>query len=151
MSSASQVSTSLLFAVSLSTLIHGWRWPSSSQTARSFSDLLSIKDHSPQTSKGSQQQQNGATNKYLWSSLGARHGSGGGSHVRGRGLDVSSPYSSYGLIHKVIQNPQDASSHLFVIQVLWDTGRRGRTITHLPWGLQHNEVEKVVNCTHFYF
>ena len=151
MSSASQVSTSLLFAVSLSTLIHGWRWPSSSQTARSFSDLLSIKDHSPQTSKGSQQQQNGAINKYLWSSLGARHGSGGGSHVRGRGLDVSSPYSSYGLIHKVIQNPQEASSNLFVIQVLWDTGRRGRTITHLPWGLQHNEVEKVVNCTHFYF
>ena len=148
MSSASQVSTSLLFAVSLSTLIHGWRWPSSSQTARSFSDLLSIKDHSPQTSKGSQ---NSAMNKYLWSSLGARHGSGGGSHVRGRGLDVSSPYSSYGLIHKVIQNPQEAPSHLFVIQVLWDTGRRGRTITHLPWGLQHNEVEKVVNCTHFCF
>ena len=137
MSSASQVSTSLLFAVSLSTLIHGWRWPSSSQTARSFSDLLSIKDHSPQTSKGSQQQQNGATNTYLWSSLGARHGSGGGSHVRGRGLDVSSPYSSYGLIHKVIQNPQEASSVLTLVCYLgavghWEKGENDHAPTLGP-------------------
>ena len=149
-STSHHVSTSLLFVLNLSTLVHSWRWPSASQTAQSFSDLLRIKDRTPQTIKGSQQQQNGATMQHIWSSLGANQGSG--NHIlRSRGLDVSSPYSSYGLIHKVIQNPQEVSSHLFVIQVLWDTGRRGRTITHLPWGLQHNEVEKVVNCTHFYF
>lgn len=100
-STSHHVSTSLLFVLNLSTLVHSWRWPSASQTAQSFSDLLRIKDRTPQTIKGSQQQQNGATMQHIWSSLGANQGSG--NHImRSRGLDVSSPYSSYGLIHKVI-------------------------------------------------
>merc|ERR1719239_1949624 len=122
-STSHHVSTSLFFVLNLSTLVHSWRWPSASQTAQSFSDLLRIKDRTPQTIKGSQQQQNGATMQHIWSSLGANQGSG--NHImRSRGLDVSSPYSSYGLIHKV----------------LWDSGRRGKSVQHLPWGLKHREV-----------
>ena len=98
----SLLSTSLLLVVNLSTLVHSWRWPSASQTAQSFSDLLGIKDRSPQIIKGSQQQENGATMQHIWSSLGANQGSSSGHHMRSRGLDVSSPYSAYGLIHKVI-------------------------------------------------
>ena len=96
----SLLSTSLLLVVNLSTLTQGWRWPSASQTVQSFSDLLGIKDRSPQTFKGSRQQQNGGSTKHLWSSQGANPGSVG--HVRTRGLDVISPHSPYGLIHKVI-------------------------------------------------
>ena len=31
-------------------------------------------------------------------------------------------------------------------QVLWDSGRRGKSVQHLPWGLKHREVAEVVNC-----
>ena len=109
-SHVSLLSISLLLVVNLSTLTQGWRWPSASQTVQSFSDLLGIKDRTPQTIKGSQQQQNGATTKHLWSSLGAKPGSVG--HVRNRGLDVISPYSPYGLIHKVINQKHSSTSLL---------------------------------------
>ena len=125
MTSASHVSllsTSLLLVVNLSTLTQGWRWPSASQTVQSFSDLLGIKDRTPQTIKGSQQQQNGATTKHLWSSLGAKPGSVG--HVRNRGLDVISPYSPYGLIHKVISMKQPSNSLL--LRCYGTVGDRGK-------------------------
>ena len=90
----SLLSTFLLLVVNLSALTYGWRWPSASQTVQSFSDLLGIKGRTPQTIKGSHQQQSGATTNHLWSSLGRNKG-------RSRGLDVNSPHSAYGLIHKV--------------------------------------------------
>ena len=114
-SHVSLLSTSTLLLVNLSSLVHAWRWPSATQTARSFSDLLRIKDRTPKTIYGShQKQQNGATTKHLWSSLGANQGPVGlmTHNMRSRGLDVNSPYSPYGLIHKVINTEQPSNSLL---------------------------------------
>ena len=119
-SHVSLLSISLLLVVNLSTLTQGWRWPSASQTVQSFSDLLGIKDRSPQTIKGSQQ--NGATTKHVWSSLGAKPGPVG--HKRSRGLDVISPYSPYGLIHKVISMKQPSNSLL--LRCYGTVGDRGK-------------------------
>ena len=40
----------------------------------------------------------------------------------------------------------EAFFNVFAAQVLWDNGRRGKSVQHLPWGLQHSEVTKVVHC-----
>ena len=100
------VPTPLLLVISLCCRCHAWRWPAASQTAQSFSDLLRIKNGSPQKTfiqdnKGSSQQQNYATEEHFWTSLGTKSGSYSSS-----GLDVTSPYSAYGLIHKVAKNPR---------------------------------------------
>ena len=90
-----------LLLLNICSQCHAWRWPAASQTAQSFSELLRIKNGSPQKSfiqdnRGSSQQQNYATEEHFWTSLGTKSGSYSSS-----GLEVNSPYSSYGLIHKV--------------------------------------------------
>ena len=101
------VPTPLLLVISLCCRCHAWRWPAASQTAQSFSDLLRIKNGSPQKTfnqenGGSSQHQNYATEEHFWTSLGAKSASSYSSS----GLDVNSPYSAYGLIHKVANNPR---------------------------------------------
>ena len=144
--------TYLSLVMSLCCQCHAWRWPVTSQPAQSFSDLLRIKNGSPQKTfiqdnRGSSQQQNYATEEHFWTSLGTKSGSYSSS-----GLDVTSPYSAYGLIHKVANNPCIWSSHhitayiktqiMFEVfaKVLWDSGRRDRRVQYIPWGLQGSEV-----------
>ena len=141
--------TYLLLVMSLCCQCHAWRWPVKSQTAQSFSDLLRIKNGSPQKSfiqdnRGSSQQQNYATEEHFWTSLGTKSGSYSSS-----GLDVTSPYSAYGLIHKVAIRssqmvlPNNIKTQMMFdvfVKVLWDSGRRDRRVQYIPWDLQGSEV-----------
>ena len=95
-----------LLLVNICCQCHDWRWSAASQTAQSFSELLRIKNGSSQTSfiqdnRGSSQQQNYATKEHFWNFLGTKSESYSSS-----GLDITSPYSAYGLIHKVANNPR---------------------------------------------
>ena len=106
------ISYASLLLVNICCQCHAWRWSAASQTAQTFSDLLRIKNGSPQKTfiqdnRGSQQQQNYATEEHFWTSLGTKSGSYSSS-----GLEVTSPYSAYGLIHKVATDPRIWSSQM---------------------------------------